>query len=345
MSVYVPEGYTNILYNIENTQKGIKLVKDMFQTNLSAQLVLLRVTAPMIVMKGTGLNDDLNGIERPVTFPVKDMNENLAEVVHSLAKWKRLKLWEMGTEPGRGIYTDMNAIRPDEVMDNIHSIYVDQWDWEKVIDEGDRNLDFLKATVRRIYEAIRVTENRIYVEYPQIKPFLPEKIYFIHSEELLKMYPDLSPKERENEITKKHKAVFVIGIGHELSDGKSHDGRAADYDDWSTINDDGYFGLNGDLLLWNPVLESSFEISSMGIRVDIGALNRQLKLRCQEEKKSLYFHRLLLEGKLPFTIGGGIGQSRLCMFLLRKCHIGEIQCSVWTQEIIDDCKKNGIELM
>lgn len=345
MSVYVPESYTNILYNIENTQKGIKLVKDMFQTNLSAQLVLLRVTAPMIVMKGTGLNDDLNGIERPVTFPVKDMNENPAEVVHSLAKWKRLKLWEMGTEPGRGIYTDMNAIRPDEVMDNIHSIYVDQWDWEKVIDEGDRNLDFLKATVRRIYEAIRVTENRIYVEYPQIKPFLPEKIYFIHSEELLKMYPDLSPKERENEITKKHKAVFVIGIGHELSDGKSHDGRAADYDDWSTINDDGYFGLNGDLLLWNPVLESSFEISSMGIRVDIGALNRQLKLRRQEEKKSLYFHRLLLEGKLPFTIGGGIGQSRLCMFLLRKCHIGEIQCSVWTQEIIDDCKKNGIELM
>lgn len=345
MSVYVPEGYTNILYNIENTQKGIKLVKDMFQTNLSAQLVLLRVTAPMIVMKGTGLNDDLNGIERPVTFPVKDMNENPAEVVHSLAKWKRLKLWEMGTEPGRGIYTDMNAIRPDEVMDNIHSIYVDQWDWEKVIDEGDRNLDFLKATVRRIYEAIRVTENRIYVEYPQIKPFLPEKIYFIHSEELLKMYPDLSPKERENEITKKYKAVFVIGIGHELSDGKSHDGRAADYDDWSTINDDGYFGLNGDLLLWNPVLESSFEISSMGIRVDIGALNRQLKLRCQEEKKSLYFHRLLLEGKLPFTIGGGIGQSRLCMFLLRKCHIGEIQCSVWTEEIIDDCKKNGIELM
>lgn len=345
MSVYVPESYTNILYNIENTQKGIKLVKDMFQTNLSAQLVLLRVTAPMIVMKGTGLNDDLNGIERPVTFPVKDMNENPAEVVHSLAKWKRLKLWEMGTEPGRGIYTDMNAIRPDEVMDNIHSIYVDQWDWEKVIDEGDRNLDFLKATVRRIYEAIRVTENRIYVEYPQIKPFLPEKIYFIHSEELLKMYPDLSPKERENEITKKHKAVFVIGIGHELSDGKSHDGRAADYDDWSTINDDGYFGLNGDLLLWNPVLESSFEISSMGIRVDIGALNRQLKLRCQEEKKSLYFHRLLLEGKLPFTIGGGIGQSRLCMFLLRKYHIGEIQCSVWTQEIIDDCKKNGIELM
>jgi len=345
MSVYVPESYTNILYNIENTQKGIKLVKDMFQTNLSAQLVLLRVTAPMIVMKGTGLNDDLNGIERPVTFPVKDMNENPAEVVHSLAKWKRLKLWEMGTEPGRGIYTDMNAIRPDEVMDNIHSIYVDQWDWEKVIDEGDRNLDFLKATVRRIYEAIRVTENRIYVEYPQIKPFLPEKIYFIHSEGLLKMYPDLSPKERENEITKKHKAVFVIGIGHELSDGKSHDGRAADYDDWSTINDDGYFGLNGDLLLWNPVLESSFEISSMGIRVDIGALNRQLKLRCQEEKKSLYFHRLLLEGKLPFTIGGGIGQSRLCMFLLRKCHIGEIQCSVWTEEIIDDCKKNGIELM
>lgn len=345
MTLVVPKGYVNILHNAETTQKGIKLVKDMFQSNLSAQLVLLRVTAPMIVLKGTGINDDLNGIERPVTFPIKDMNEQNAEVVHSLAKWKRLKLGELGIESGRGIYTDMNAIRPDEVLDNLHSIYVDQWDWEKVIDESDRNLEFLKSTVKRIYEAIRVTENRIYVEYPQIKPCLPEDIYFIHAQQLLEMYPTLSPKERENEITKKYKAVFVIGIGHDLSNGEYHDGRAADYDDWSTPNEEGYLGLNGDLLLWNPVLESSFEISSMGIRVDKKALEKQLKIRNQEHKKDLMFHKKLLNGELPYTIGGGIGQSRLCMYLLRKWHIGEIQSSIWTPEIVETCKKAGVELM
>ncbi len=345
MSVLIPEGYKNILENTENTQKGIKLVKDMFQSNLSAQLVLLRVTAPMMVLKGTGINDDLNGIERPVTFPVKDLNERQAEVVQSLAKWKRVKLSELNLNHGRGIYTDMNAIRPDEELDNIHSIYVDQWDWEKVIEKSDRNLSFLKSTVRRIYEAIRVTENRIYVEYPQIKPSLPEDIFFIHAQELLDMYPNLSSKERENEITKKHKAVFVIGIGHNLSDGKSHDGRAADYDDWSTVNEDGYFGLNGDMLLWNNVLNSSFEITSMGIRVDETAMEKQLAIRGQEWKKDLWFHKELLAGNLPYTIGGGIGQSRLCMFLLRKCHIGEIQCSIWTDEIKSACKDAGVVLM
>jgi len=230
-------------------------------------------------------------------------------------------------------------------MDNIHSIYVDQWDWEKVISKEDRNLSFLRSTVRRIYEAIRVTENRIYVEYPQIVPSLPEDLFFIHAQELLEMYPGLTPKERENEITKKHKAVFVIGIGHDLTDGNFHDGRAADYDDWSTKNEDGYYGLNGDLLLWNPVLQSSFEISSMGIRVDETAMEKQLKIRNQEWKKELMFHKELLAGNLPYTIGGGIGQSRLCMFLLRKCHIGEIQCSIWTDEIKNECKKAGIELM
>jgi aspartate--ammonia ligase len=345
MSVLIPKGYKNILENVENTQKGIKLVKDMFQSNLSAQLVLLRVTAPVMVLKGTGINDDLNGVERPVSFPVKDLNESPAEVVQSLAKWKRVKLSEMKMNHNRGIYTDMNAIRPDEVMDNIHSIYVDQWDWEKVISKEDRNLSFLKSTVRRIYEAIRVTENRIYVEYPQIVPSLPEDLFFIHAQELLDLYPGLTPKERENEITKKHKAVFVIGIGHDLSDGTPHDGRAADYDDWSTKNEAGYYGLNGDLLLWNPVLKSSFEISSMGIRVDKTAMLKQLKIRNQEWKKDMWFHKELLAGNLPYTIGGGIGQSRLCMFLLRKCHIGEIQCSIWTDEIKSECKKAGIELM
>ena len=232
-----------MLGSIENTEKAIKSVKDMFQNNLSAQLALLRVTAPMIVLSNTGLNDELNGVERPVGFPIKDMGEQRAEVVHSLAKWKRLKLAQLGIEPGRGIYTDMNALRPDEHLDNLHSIYVDQWDWEKVIRKEDRNLDFLKKTVRRIYEAIKVTENKIFVEYPQIEPQLSDEIHFIHSEELLQMYPDLSPKQREDEITRKWGAVFIIGIGATLSNGQEHDSRAADYDDWSTENSDGYLGL------------------------------------------------------------------------------------------------------
>ena len=345
MSLYIPAGYHNILGSVENTEKAIKAVKNMFQDNLSAQLALLRVTAPMVVMTGTGINDDLNGVERPVRFPVKDMGERQAEVVHSLAKWKRLKLAELGTAPGRGIYTDMNALRPDEELDNIHSIYVDQWDWERVIRPEDRNLDFLKKMVRRIYEAIKVTENKLYVEFPQITPSLPEDIYFIHSEELLQMYPGLTPKERENEIVRRYGAVFIIGIGGELSDGSVHDGRAADYDDWSTPNSDGFNGLNGDILLWNPILESAFEVSSMGIRVSPESLERQLAIRGQEWKKDLFFHKRLLAGELPACIGGGIGQSRLCMYLLRKAHIGEIQSSLWPDDMRIACAAAGIELV
>ena len=345
MSLYIPKNYRNLLGSTEQTEKAIKAVKDMFQVNLSAQLALLRVTAPMVVLSGTGINDDLNGVERPVHFPIKSLGEQQAEVVHSLAKWKRLKLAELGVEPGRGIYTDMNALRPDEDLDNIHSIYVDQWDWEKVIREEDRNLGFLKKTVRRIYEAVKVTENKLYVEFPQIVPELPEEIFFIHAEELRRLYPDLSPKERENAIVKEHKAVFIIGIGGKLGDGSVHDGRAADYDDWSTPNCEGFEGLNGDILLWNNVLDSAFEISSMGIRVDAAAMRRQLALRGQEWKADLYFHRRLLAGELPFTIGGGIGQSRLCMFLLRKAHIGEIQSAIWPEEMRAECRAAGIELV
>ena len=345
MSLYLPKGYSNILGNVENTEKAIKAVKDMFQDNLSAQLALLRVTAPMVVLSGTGLNDDLNGIERPVNFPIKDMDEQRAEVVHSLAKWKRIKLAQMNVQPGRGIYTDMNALRPDEELDNIHSIYVDQWDWERVITKEQRSLDYLKKIVRRIYEAIKVTENKLYVEFPQIEPMLPEDIFFIHSEDLLKKYPEMSSKERENAIVKEHKAVFIIGIGGKLSNGESHDGRAADYDDWSTLNEDGYEGLNGDLLLWNPVLESAFEVSSMGIRVDEQALERQLALKGEEWKSGLMYHRMLLSGELPYTIGGGIGQSRLCMVLLRKAHIGEIQSSIWPEEMRVKCHAAGIDLV
>ena len=345
MSLYIPKEYKNLLGSIENTEKAIKAVKDMFQDNLSAQLALLRVTAPMVVLSGTGLNDDLNGVERPVSFPIKDMGEQKAEVVHSLAKWKRMKLAQMDIRPGRGIYTDMNALRPDEDLDNMHSIYVDQWDWEKVIAPEQRTLDYLKKTVRRIYEAIKVTENKLYVEFPQILPMLPEELFFIHSQELLDMYPGLSAKERENAIVKEHKAVFVIGIGGALGDGAPHDGRAADYDDWSSVNEDGYDGLNGDLLLWNPVLESAFEISSMGIRVDEDALRRQLQIRGEEEKSELLYHKMLLEGRLPYTIGGGIGQSRLCMFLLRKAHIGEIQSSIWSEDMRRKCHEAGIDLV
>ena len=344
MSLYLPPRYRNLLGGTEQTEKAIKAVKDMFQDNLSAQLALLRVTAPMTVLSGTGINDDLNGVERPVRFPVLSLNEQQAEVVHSLAKWKRLKLAELGIAPGRGIYTDMNALRPDEELDNLHSIYVDQWDWEKVIRPEDRTLDFLKRTVRRIYEAVKVTENKLYVEFPQLVPALPDDIYFIHAEELLQRYPNLAPKERENAIVREHKAVFIIGIGGKLSDGSIHDGRAADYDDWSTPNSDGYEGLNGDILLWNPVLESAFEISSMGIRVNPEAMLRQLKERGQEAKKDLYFHRRLIAGELPQTIGGGIGQSRLCMYLLRKAHIGEIQSSIWPEAMREACHAAGIEL-
>ena len=329
----------------QQTEQGIKLIKEFFQQNLSTELRLRRVTAPLFVLKGLGLNDDLNGIERPVTFPIKDMEEAQAEVVHSLAKWKRVTLAEYGIQPGYGIYTDMNAIRADEELDNLHSLYVDQWDWEAVMATGDRNLAFLRNNVERIYAAIRRTEYLVCETYPQLTPFLPEKIHFVHSEDLLQMYPGLSPKEREDAVCKAYGAVFVIGIGGRLSNGERHDGRAADYDDWSTPNSDGRNGLNGDILVWYPVLQQSLELSSMGIRVDREALLRQLREADQEERTQLFFHRQLLAGRLPQSIGGGIGQSRLCMMLLHKAHIGEIQSSIWPEQMRNDCKEMGIQLL
>ena len=345
MQLIIPDHYVDLLGGAEYTEKAIKAVKDMFQNNLSAQLALLRVTAPMVVLSGTGLNDELNGVERPVHFPIRDMGEQQAEVVHSLAKWKRAKLAQMGIAPGRGIYTDMNALRPDEELDNIHSIYVDQWDWEKVIRREDRHLGFLKQTVRRIYEAIKVTENKLFVEFPQIVPELPEDIHFVHAEELVQLYPGMNPKERENAIVRRWGAVFIIGIGGVLSDGEPHDGRAADYDDWSSPNEEGFRGLNGDILVWNHVLNRPFELSSMGIRVDEAALRRQLEIKGETWKADLPFHRSLLAGELPCTIGGGIGQSRLCMYLLRKAHIGEIQSSIWPEEMVKQCRDAGIMLV
>lgn len=340
----MPAAYKSIL-SLKETEHAIKKVKDSFQVSLASELRLRRVTAPIFVMRGTGINDDLNGVERPVSFPVKSMNEQVAEVVHSLAKWKRMKLADYEIEMGYGIYTDMNALRPDEEMDNLHSLYVDQWDWERVISDDQRNIKFLKDIVLRIYQAFKRTEFLIYESYPELTPELPDEITFIHSEELLKLYPNLSPKEREDEISKKYGAVFIMGIGGKLSDGESHDGRAPDYDDWTTPNEDGYFGLNGDILLWNPILECAFEVSSMGIRVDQDALLKQLALAGQEERKNLMFHKRLLNNELPLSIGGGIGQSRLCMFLLKKAHIGEIQASIWPPEMIKECKKNNIFLV
>ena len=339
-----PIGYRQLL-DTRQTEQGIKLIKDFFQENLSTELRLRRVTAPLFVLKGLGINDDLNGVERAVTFPIKDLGEAKAEVVHSLAKWKRLTLAEYHVEPGYGIYTDMNAIRADEELDNLHSLYVDQWDWEAVITREQRTVAFLKNVVERIYAAIRRTEYLTCERYPQIKPFLPEKIHFIHSEELLQRYPDKSPKEREDAICKEYGAVFVIGIGGKLSDGKKHDGRAPDYDDWSTVAEDGRAGLNGDILIWYPVLGHSFELSSMGIRVDKDSLVRQLEIEHQEDREKLYFHQQLLAGKLPLSIGGGIGQSRLCMVLLHKAHIGEIQASIWPDDMRKECERLGMTLI
>ena len=339
-----PEHYTALL-DVHKTEQGIKLIKDFFQQNLATELHLRRVTAPLFVLKGLGINDDLNGVERPVTFPIKDLGDEKAEVVHSLAKWKRLTLADYGIEPGSGIYTDMNAIRADEELDNLHSLYVDQWDWEAVIRKEDRTLAFLRDVVKRIYAAIRRTEFLVCETYDNIKPFLPEKIHFIHSEELQQMYPGLTPKEREDAICREYGAVFIIGIGGKLADGKKHDGRAPDYDDWSTVAENGRAGLNGDILIWYPVLERSFELSSMGIRVDREALLRQLKEEGEEERKKLYFHQRLLNGELPLSIGGGIGQSRLCMVLLQKAHIGEIQASIWPKEMREECKRLGMPLI
>ena len=333
------------LLDTKQTEQGIKLIKEFFQQNLSTELRLRRVTAPLFVLKGLGINDDLNGVERAVTFPVKDLNDAKAEVVHSLAKWKRLTLAEYEIEPGYGIYTDMNAIRADEELDNLHSLYVDQWDWEAVITKEQRTVSYLKHIVERIYAAIRRTEYLACETYQQLRPFLPEKITFVHSEELLAMYPDLTPKEREDRICREYGAVFVIGIGGKLADGKKHDGRAPDYDDWSTMAEDGRVGLNGDILIWYPVLQRSFELSSMGIRVDTEALLRQLQIEGKEDRKELYFHKKLLADELPLSIGGGIGQSRLCMVMLHKAHIGEIQASIWPTEMREECRALGMPLI
>jgi aspartate--ammonia ligase len=292
-----------------------------------------------------GINDDLNGVERPVSFPIKDLGDAKAEIVHSLAKWKRLTLAEYGIEEGYGVYTDMNAIRSDEELGNFHSLYVDQWDWERVISVEDRNLDFLKEIVERIYAALVRTEYMVFEMFPEIKPALPKKIFFIQSEDLLRMYPDKTPKEREDAICKEHGAVFIIGIGGELSNGEKHDGRAPDYDDWSTPTANGYKGLNGDLLVWNSVANHALELSSMGIRVDCESLLRQLDICDANDRKELYFHKRLLNGELPLSIGGGIGQSRLCMFYLRKAHIGEIQSSIWPEEMRKEAKAAGINLI
>jgi len=340
----IPKNYKSYL-DLKQTEQAIKLVKDSFENHLSGELRLRRVTAPLFVLKGTGINDDLNGSENKVSFKIKDMENQEAEVVNSLAKWKRLALADYEISNGYGIYTDMNAIRPDEELDNLHSLYVDQWDWEQSILKENRNIDFLKKTVSKIFEVLKRIEFMVYEYYPEITPILPDHITFVHSEELLKLYPNLTPQQRETEFVKKHKAVFVIGIGGELANGKKHDGRAPDYDDWSTSTINGYKGLNGDILLWHPFLEMSFEISSMGIRVDKDALLNQLKLEGAENRKELYFHKRLLNNELPLSIGGGIGQSRLCMFFLRKVHVGEIQSAIWPKDMVKTCKENGIVLV
>lgn len=331
--------------NLLQTEQAIKLAKDAFEKNLSAELKLRRITAPLFVLKGTGINDDLNGVERKVTFPIKALKDQPAEIVNSLAKWKRMALADLKIVDGCGIYTDMNAIRPDEELDNLHSLYVDQWDWERVMKQDQRNIVFLKQIVRKIYEALKRTEYIIYENYPQLKPSLPEEIFFIQSEELLQKYPKLTPKERENKIAKEYGAVFIIGIGGKLSNGEKHDGRAPDYDDWTTLSENGFIGLNGDIIVWHPILESAFEISSMGIRVDKKALLKQLKIAGAEDRKKLLFHKKLLNNELPLSIGGGIGQSRLCMFFLRKAHIGEVQSSIWPPAIIKSCQQSNIPLL
>ncbi|HAK44360.1 MAG TPA: aspartate--ammonia ligase [Spirochaeta sp.] len=339
-----PSNYKALL-DPKHTERAILKLKDAFQTNLAYELNLTRVTAPLFVRAGTGVNDDLNGVERPVSFKIGHMNDEEVQVVQSLAKWKRMALANLGFNIGEGLYTDMNAIRPDDPVDSTHSLYVDQWDWEIAITRENRNLDFLRSTVRKIYDVIRRTERFIGHEYDELTPYLPDEIHFVYSEDLLRDYPHLSPKEREYKVCKELGAVFVIGIGGELADGSIHDGRAPDYDDWSTPTGDGHIGLNGDILVYNRTLDMAFELSSMGIRVDVQALENQLKIRDAEDRRELYFHKRLLDGSLPLSLGGGIGQSRLSMLLLQKAHIGEIQTSIWPDEMITLCKENGINLL
>ncbi|WP_425449288.1 aspartate--ammonia ligase [Dethiothermospora halolimnae] len=331
----LPKNYKTELDLLE-TEIAIKKLKDYFERTLAEEINLTRVSAPLFVEPETGLNDDLNGVERPVGFTVKGDNDNYVEIVHSLAKWKRMALYRYGFTNGMGLYTDMNAIRRDEDLDNIHSIYVDQWDWEMIIKKEERTEEKLKEIVEKLYKVFKKTESYITDQYKGLEKILPDDITFITTQELEDMYPNLTPKEREYEITKKKGAVFIMKIGKTLTSGKKHDGRAPDYDDWE---------LNGDIIFWNPILEDALELSSMGIRVDEKALEKQLKMANCYEKSSKEFHRLLLEGKLPYTIGGGIGQSRICMLFLQKAHIGEVQASIWPKEMIDSCKEIGINIL
>lgn len=330
----LPEHY-EAKYDIRETERAIKLVKDTFERRLAQNLNLERVSAPLFVRPESGLNDDLNGVERPVAFDLLESGYTV-QVVHSLAKWKRLALSSYGFEPGCGLYTDMNAIRRDESLDNLHSVYVDQWDWEKVITREERTKETLQKTVELIYAALQETERTLCEAFPKLSAFLPEKVTFLETEELIARYPGCTPKERENRAAKEYGAIFLMGIGAPLSDGAPHDGRAPDYDDWK---------LNGDLLIWNPVLEIAFEVSSMGIRVDEESLRTQLKSAHCESRAELPFHRALLAGELPLTIGGGIGQSRICMLLLQRAHIGEVQASIWSDEMIELCRTHGIQLL
>ena len=330
----IPQGYTAPLPNYE-LQRAIAFIKSTFQTNLSNALNLRRVSAPLFVADNSGLNDNLNGVERPVSFDIPDVGLN-AEVVHSLAKWKRLALKRYGFHPGKGLYTDMNAIRRDEEVDNLHSVYVDQWDWEKIITREDRNVDYLKSSVRAIVGAVCETCEALDVAFPSLHGKLEREVYFLTTQELEDRWPEKTPKEREDAICREHHTVFLMQIGGKLRSGEKHDGRAPDYDDWA---------LNGDILMWNPVLEKAFEISSMGIRVDEESLARQLKLAGCEERAELPFHKMLLNGELPLTMGGGIGQSRLCMLMIGTCHIGEVQASLWDEETLRGCEAAGITLL
>ena len=331
----IPKNYESAL-SLHDTQVGIKTVKDFFQRLLAERLNLLRVSAPLFVDPASGMNDNLNGVERPVSFGIKEQNEYEAQVVQSLAKWKRYALKKYGFCEGEGLYTDMSAIRRDEITDNIHSIYVDQWDWEKIISRQDRNLDTLKDVVRTVYKVLRKTEKYMSIQYDYIEEILPHDIFFITTQELENMFPDYSPKEREYYIAKAKGAVCIMQIGDVLESGERHDGRAPDYDDWS---------LNADIVVYYPVLDIALELSSMGIRVDKDALLSQLEKAGCPERASLPFQKAVIEEQLPFTIGGGIGQSRICMFFLRKAHIGEVQSSLWPPEIVEEAEKNGIHLL
>ena len=340
----LPKNYKPLI-GVKETERAIVSIKEFFQLSLSTELNLTRVTAPLFVPAGTGINDDLNGVEKPVSFNVKGMHGQKMEIVQSLAKWKRLKVTELGCKPGFGIYTDMNAIRPDEELDAVHSLYVDQWDWEMCIDEKDRTIFYLFDIVKKIYRAIKRTEFYIFDSYSMFEPVLPEEIKLIYSDDLLAEYPKLSPKERENAAAKKYGAVFIAGIGGKLPDGSIHDGRAPDYDDWISDAGDGHVGLNGDIIVWNETLGRAFELSSMGIRVSPQSLRLQLKERGCEARAELPFQKKLLNGELSYTLGGGIGQSRLCMFLLRKAHIGEVQVSEWPDTVLEACSKAGIPIL